>query len=140
MIHQLDRKRTIAFLNKFYGKIWIGFCLKTGKRFFIEILFQSQQKDLRFLKKAVLGIFKTALCLRDHSVFHWRFWTFSMFLSLKLVFSKTKTFFKKLGYCFLVESTKIFTTFSYKQFHVKQKPMLMTYHKKQGLIRVWNFV
>ena len=34
--------------SKFYGKIWVGFCLNTGKRFFLEVSFQSQQKEHRF--------------------------------------------------------------------------------------------
>ena len=57
----------------------------------------------------VLGIFKIALRLRDRHVFMWKpleildvFTT----LSLKLSLWKTKTFFKKLEYRFLVESTK----------------------------------
>ena len=26
----------VAPFNKFYGKMWVGFCLKTGKRFFFR--------------------------------------------------------------------------------------------------------
>ena len=29
--------RLVATSSKFYGKIWVGFCLNTGKRFFLEI-------------------------------------------------------------------------------------------------------
>ena len=51
------------------------------------------------LKKGILGIFKiTLLDLRDQHVFV----TIS-----ENIFWKTKTFFKKLEYCFLVKSTKI---------------------------------
>ena len=35
---------------------------------------------------------------------------FNTFLTLKQIFWKTKTFFKKLEYCFLVETTKIENT------------------------------
>ena len=61
----------------------------------------------------VLGIFKIALRLRD--------WHISMqqsvkvsnafnTLTLKQIFWKTETFFKKLGYCFLVETSGIVNT------------------------------
>ena len=44
-------------------------------------------------------------------------------LTLKQIFWKTKTFFKKLKYCFLVEATKIENTpFPFKL--LCQKPML----------------
>ena len=33
----------VAPSSKFYGKIWVGFCLNTEKRFFLEVSFQSQQ-------------------------------------------------------------------------------------------------
>ena len=32
-------KWMVAPLSKFYGKIWVGFCLDTGKRFFLEVSF-----------------------------------------------------------------------------------------------------
>ena len=58
----------------------------------------------------VLGVFKIALHLRDRYVFMWQsadiLDVFST-LNLKQIFWKTKTFFKKLKYSFLVESTKI---------------------------------
>ena len=58
----------------------------------------------------VLGIFKIALRLRDRHVFKWQsVKILNVFnsLTLKQIFWKTKTFFKKLEYRFLVESTKI---------------------------------
>ena len=40
IIHEIDREwRTVAPFSKFYGKIWIGFSLNTGKCFFWEVLF-----------------------------------------------------------------------------------------------------
>ena len=33
--YQIDR--TVAPFNKFCGKIWVGFCLNTGKRLFLEV-------------------------------------------------------------------------------------------------------
>ena len=42
-----------------------GFCLNIAKGFLVEALFQSQQKDLLFFWKSVLGIFRIALRFRD---------------------------------------------------------------------------
>ena len=47
----------VAPFSKFYGKIWVDFCLNTGKRFFLEVT------------KTVLGIFKITLRLRNGHVF-----------------------------------------------------------------------
>ena len=58
----------------------------------------------------VLGIFKIALRLRDRYVFMWQSGEIlNIFntLTVKQIFWKTKTFFKKLESRFLVESTKI---------------------------------
>ena len=58
----------------------------------------------------VLGIFKIALCLRGRHVFMRKSEEiFNVFntSTLKKIFWKTKTFFKKLEYSFLVESTEI---------------------------------
>ena len=40
----------VAPFIKVYGKIWVGFCLNTGKRFFVEVSFESQQKAQALLK------------------------------------------------------------------------------------------
>ena len=73
----------------------------------------------------VPGIFKIALCLSDRHVFLWQ--TVEMLnvfktLNLKQIFWKTKNVFKKPGYCFVTESTKI----GYVSFPklLYQKPML----------------
>ena len=61
----------------------------------------------------VLGIFKVALGLRDRHVFMWQSEEIlNVFNTLILIqiFYKTKTFFKKLEYRFLVETTKIENT------------------------------
>ena len=88
----------------------------------------------------VLGIFKIAILLRDQHVFMWQsvellndFNT----LTLKQIFWKTKTFFKKLAYRFLVENTEIENAlFPYKtaisEANVKTNRMVntkWTYHK-----------
>ena len=100
--------------NKFYGKIWVSFCLSTRKRFSLEVLFWSQQKEHRFFQKMVPGIFKITLLLRERHVFIWQsLETLNVFntLTLKEVFSKTRKFFKKLEllllWTSLIQSNKI---------------------------------
>ena len=71
------------------------------------------------LLKKVLGIFIKALRLRDRHVFmqtiSGNFERFQYFNFEKTNFFKMKIFFKKLEYCFLVESTKIESaSFPYK--------------------------
>ena len=40
IIHQIDREwRMVVPFSKFYGKIWVGLSLNTGKRFFLEVSF-----------------------------------------------------------------------------------------------------
>ena len=34
-----QQKRIVAPFSRFYGKIWVGFCLNTGRRFFLEVSF-----------------------------------------------------------------------------------------------------
>ena len=91
----------------------------------------------------VLGIFKIALRLRDRHVLMWQSVDILNVFNtsiLKLIFWKTKTFFKKLENCFLVENTKIeSTSFPYKtaisQANVKTNRMVntkWTYHKERS--------
>ena len=88
-------------------------------------------------------IFKIALCLSDGHVFIWQsveMLNVSNALNLKQIFWKTKNVFKKLGYCFVVESTKIeYLSFPYKtaisEANVKTNRMVSTewtYHKKRS--------
>ena len=40
VIHQINRKLAVTYsFKKFYGKIWVGFCLKTGKRLLVKFWF-----------------------------------------------------------------------------------------------------
>ena len=39
----------VAPFSKFYGKLWVGFCLNTGKRFFLEV-FKTNRKSIDLLK------------------------------------------------------------------------------------------
>ena len=96
------------------------FCLSTRKPFFLEVSFWSQQEEHRFFYKTVVGIFKIALCLIDWHVFFVLWQSVVIFnvlntLTLKEIFWKMQTFFKKLKYRFSVESTGIEnTSFPYK--------------------------
>ena len=126
--------------SNFYGKIWVGFCLNTGKRFVLEVSFYSQQKEHRFFQKTVLGIIKLALCLRD--VFMWQsvenFERFQYF-NFETNFLRNENLFQKLEYCFLVESTKNEYNISKQNYpvrsHVKTNKISSTkwtYHKERG--------
>ena len=128
--------------SKVYGEIWVGFCLNTEKQFFLEVSFSSQQKEHGFFWKMVLEIFKIALRLWDRNVFKWQsLEVLNVFntLTLKQIFRKTQTLFKKMDYRFLVESTKIDNaTFPYKtaltEANVKINRMgstKWTYHKER---------
>ena len=57
--------------SKFHGKIFVGFVLTLGKRFFLEVSFQSQQKEHNVLLKTALEILKIAIRLLDRHVFKW---------------------------------------------------------------------
>ena len=52
-----------ASFDKFYGKMWIGFCANTRKRLFAEVSFKVDRKSIGFFYKMVLGIFKIVLRL-----------------------------------------------------------------------------
>ena len=97
-----------------------------------------------------MGIFKIALCLIDWYIFMWQsLEVLNVFntLTLKQIFWITKTFFKKLESCFLVESTKIENaSFPYKtaisETSVKNRRgnIKWTYHKEQSLLLFfWKF-
>ena len=32
-----QQKRMVVPFSRFYGKIWVGFCFNTGRRFFLEV-------------------------------------------------------------------------------------------------------
>ena len=129
--------------QQIYGKIWVGFCLNTGKRFFLEVLFYSQQKKHDSSKKKGTKDFQNSFPFKRAACFcvaiSGNFEQFQ-YLTLKQTSRKTKTFFKKLEYSFLVESTKIRNaSFPYKtaisEATVKTNRMVSTkwtYHKDRS--------
>ena len=94
--------------SKFYGKIWVSFCVNIGKPFFLEVSFSTQQKEHRFLKTT--RDFQNSPPLKRSESFyvmisenpeHFQYFNF------ETDFLENKTFFKKMEYSFLVECTKI---------------------------------
>ena len=53
IFHQIDIKWMVT---NFYGKIWLGFCFNTGKRFVFEVSFQSQEKAWILLKNGTMDL------------------------------------------------------------------------------------
>ena len=85
----------------------------------------------------VLGIFNIVVRVRDRHVFMWQLVEILRdFNTLTWqVFWKTKTFLKKLEYCFLVESTKIENKTTLSEPNVKTNKMVSTkwtYHRKRS--------
>ena len=72
LIKQTVKMNTCSFeqvLRQIFGQF---FFLNTGKRFYLEVSFQTQQKEHRFFEKTVIGTFKIALSLRNRHVFMWQ--------------------------------------------------------------------
>ena len=96
VIHQIDSKNEWLLLSKsFTAKFELVFDLALEKAFSQKFHFEANRKSIDSSKKV---IFKIALCLRDRHIFMWQsveilndFNT----LTLKQIFRKTKTFFKK---------------------------------------------
>ena len=68
-----------------YGKIWFSFCLNTGKHFFLEVSFSSQQKEHR---KSIVAI--------SENCEHFQYFNF------ETDFLENENFFKKTGEPFFV--------------------------------------
>ena len=69
VVNEVDRKLAAVCFNKCYGKVYVGFSLNREKHLLEQVLLLSQQEDLRFPQKTVLGIFETALRVRDQYAF-----------------------------------------------------------------------
>ena len=109
-IKQTVKKKKISPFSNFYGEIWMGFCLKSLENAFFRGFILKPTERAQFLVKKIIEIFNTALLLRDRYVFMSqsvkRLNIFNT-LTLKQIFWKGKTFFRKLEYSFLVKNTKI---------------------------------
>ena len=87
--YQIDRKLIVAPFSRFYGKVWVNFCLNTGKRFSLanrkSKLYQGFSKwhsvwEIGMFSARITGNFKC---------FH--FFNFQTnFLKIKNLFQKTE--------------------------------------------------
>ena len=106
VIHQIDKKWLVAPLSTFYTKIWVSFCINKS---FYRFYFKNNRKSIDFSKKRTRGfqigfLFErsTYFCVTVTGYFE-RF----QYINFEKKVLKMKTFFKKLQYRFLAESTKI---------------------------------
>ena len=83
----------VAPFSKFYGKIWVSFCLNTGKRFFIEVSFSSQQKEQRkvLLKNGTRDFQISSLWDISENFEHFQYFNF------ETDFLENENFFQKTG-------------------------------------------
>ena len=58
----------VAPFSKFHGKIWVGFCLNTGKRFFRGFILKLTERAY-VLPKNCTRDFQIALRLKDLDIF-----------------------------------------------------------------------
>ena len=66
----------VAPFSKFYNKIWVGFCLNTGKRFFVELSLKANERASACFYVTISGNFERL-----------------QYLTLKQTIWKIKTFF-----------------------------------------------
>ena len=93
----MDSKSESLLLSaKFTAKLGLVFVLTLGTTFSERFHFKANRKSIRSSKRRYQEFSKPVEILNVFNT-----------LTLKRIFWKTKTFFKKLEYCFLVESTKI---------------------------------
>ena len=88
--------------------LWKNTCLETGALPQINVC-RNPENGRKTLYSEPFRIFKIPFHFRDRHIFMWQSVKVSNvfnILTLKQIFSKTKTFFKKLEYQFLVETTK----------------------------------
>ena len=100
-----------------FGKVWVDSCLNTGKHFFLDVYLKANSESIVSSKNGTRDFQNSPPFERQH-VFVWqsrKILNVFNTLTLTQIFWKTKTFFKKLEYHFLVESTKIESaSFPYK--------------------------
>ena len=139
----------IASFSKFYGKIWVGFCLNTGKLFFFlkptkRFHFKANRKSIGFSKKSTRDFqnsspFERSACFYVTTS---RNFERSQYFKFEEIFWKTKAFFKKLENYFLFKRTNIENaSFPYEttisKANVKTNKVMSTkwtYHKE------WTFI
>ena len=135
----------VAPFSKFYGKIYVSFCLNTGKRFFLQVSFSAERAQV-FLKNGTRDSQNSPPFERSACFYMWRsvkILNIFSTLTSKQIFQKTKTFLKKLEYSFSAERTKIKkASFPYKTAisvtNVQKNRMVTTqwaYHRERSFAR-----
>ena len=96
----------VAPFRKFYGKIWVAFCLNTRKQFFLDVPFQRAQVLLKNVTRDLENSppFDRSACF--YVTINGNFDRFQ-YLNFETDFLENENLHhKKLEYRFLVESTK----------------------------------
>ena len=100
----------VALFSKIYAKIWVGFCLNTGKRFFLKVFLKVNRKSIGSYKKGT-KYFQNSPPLERFACFYVTIsgnFERSQYFNFETDFLENENLFqKKLEYRFLVESTKI---------------------------------
>ena len=108
----------VAPSSKFTAKFGLVFVLRLKNAFSQRFHFNTSRMSIGSSKKRFQGFSKQPPFKRSawfYLTISEHFKRFQYFITLKQIFWKTKTFFKKLEYCFLVESIKIESaSFPYK--------------------------
>ena len=150
LIHQIDSKTEWFLLSaSFTAKFELVFVLTLENAFSQRIHFEANRKSTGFLRNGTRNFlnsppFERSACFSATICENLeRF----QYFNLKQIFQKTKTFFRKLEYPFLVESTKIENaSFPYKTVisgaNVKTNRMVSskwTYAKNEVLLVTSSF-
>ena len=80
VIHQIVRKSAATPFSNFYSKIWVGFCLNTGRFLRGFVLKLTERAWVALKTSIVLRVFLKAIRLRNRYISIWwslRTWTFS---------------------------------------------------------------
>ena len=132
--------------TRFCGKIWVGFCRNTGKRFFLRRFILKPAERAQVLLKNGTGNFQNSPPFERLASFYGvisRNFEHFQYFKFEIGFLENENFLKKTGVPFLIESTNI-KNVSYpkktaiSEANVKTNRMVstkQTYHKN-GLLPV----
>ena len=102
----------VAPFSKFYVKIWVGFCLNTGKRFFLDVrpfILKPTERAQVLLNNSTRDfqnspLFKRSACFCETTSGDFECFQYFRF---EAVFLENENFFQKVEYRHLVKDTKI---------------------------------
>ena len=134
VIYETDRNSMDATFSKFCDKTWVGFCLRQTLflRGFILNVTENSAKDFQHNPP-----FERLACFVWNSL---KIWNNFNILTVKQIFSKTKSFFQKLDYRCLIESSEIenvtypckFTLLEANIKTIRMRITKWTYHKERS--------